>query len=196
MTASPATVYDTNSLTRHHTLAVPRGITPPENITVVENAVLELYKLFINPSAFCKLQTDINQSRLFRVDAGLLDLMNLRESRQVTTIFIRIGSLIHWDDEDTLTQAQKGFTIVQEALKKHEGSLRQMHVDDKGATILIFFGLPPIAHENDASYGLKAGLEISTEFENLYDDFSIGITTGMVSLGGVGNENRIEYAVV
>jgi hypothetical protein len=193
---SPAVVYDDNTL-HEFSLPLPPGmIISPENLKIVEKAAFEMYKLFINPSAFCKLQTDINQSRLFRVDAGLLDLMSLRESRQVTTIFIRIGSLSNWESDQTMLNAQSGFTIVKAALKKHEGSLRQMHVDEKGATILIFFGLPPIAHENDASYGLKAGLEISKQFEDLFDDFSIGITTGMVSLGGVGNESRIEYAVV
>jgi hypothetical protein len=194
---SPTNVYE-NDLTLHEfTLQTPQDITiSPVNLKIVERAAFEMYKLFINPSAFCKLQTDINQSRLFRVDAGLLDLMSLRESRQVTTIFIKIGSLADWESEKTLADAQAGFTIVQEAMKKYEGSLRQMHVDEKGATILIFFGLPPIAHENDASYGLKAGLEIRKQFEDLFEDFSIGITTGMVSLGGVGNESRIEYAVV
>lgn len=182
---------------KENSLIAPDGIQISESgMALVEGQAFELYKLFINPSAFCKLQTDVNQSRLFRVDAGLLDLMSLRESRQVTTVFIKIGSLISWESERTLSEAQKGFTIVQEALKKYEGSLRQMHVDDKGATILIFFGLPPIAHENDASIGLKAGLEISKHFSQVYADFSIGVTTGMVSLGGVGNEFRIEYAVV
>ncbi|KAJ3382209.1 hypothetical protein HDU92_004893 [Lobulomyces angularis] len=163
---------------------------------LVQAAAVDMYKLFINPSALYKLQTDINQSRLFRVDAGLTDLMSLRESRQVTTIFIRIGALTKWDSEATLNSAQEAMTVVQEALRKYEGSLRQKHVDDKGATILIFFGLPPLAHENDASFGLKAGLEICEKFTDLFDDFSIGITTGMVSIGGVGNENRIEYAVM
>ncbi|KAJ3226149.1 hypothetical protein HK099_005502 [Clydaea vesicula] len=163
---------------------------------LVQTATVDMYKLFINPSALYKLQTDINQSRLFRVDAGLTDLMSLRESRQVTTIFIRIGALTKWDSEATLNSAQEAMTLVQGALRKYEGSLRQKHVDDKGATILIFFGLPPLAHENDASLGLKAGLEICEKFNDLFDDFSIGITTGMVSIGGVGNENRIEYAVM
>ena len=133
---------------------------------------------------------------MFRVDAGLTDLMSLRESRQITTIFIRIGSLTKWESKTTLEDAQLAMTVVQEALRKYEGTLRQKHVDDKGATILIFFGLPPLAHENDASFGLKAGLEICEKFQDMFDDFSIGITTGIVSIGGVGNENRIEYAVV
>lgn len=178
-------------------LSAPPGISiQVHQLALLEHTALEMYKMFINPSALCKLQTDINQSRLFRVDAGLIDLMSLRESRQITTIFIRIGSLTKWDTKVTLDAAQEAMTIVQEALRKYEGSLRQKHVDDKGATMLIFFGLPPLAHENDASFGLKAGLEICEKFDNVFDDFSIGVTTGMVSIGGVGNESRIEYAVV
>lgn len=165
----------------------------PDN---VQQAAVEMYKLFVNPAALYKLQTDINQSKLFRVDAGLTDLMSLRESRQITTIFIRVGSLTKWDSDATLLIAQEAMTIVQEALRKYEGFLRQALVDDKGATILVFFGLPPLSHENDANYGINAGLEIWEKMSNLMEDFSIGITTGMVSIGGVGNESRVEYAVV
>jgi hypothetical protein len=163
---------------------------------LVNKAATEMCTLFVNPAALYKLQTDINQSKLFRVDAGLTDLMSLRESRQITTLFIRVGSLTKWDSASTLLLAQEAMMIVQEALTKYEGSLRQAHVDDKGATILVFFGLPPLSHENDASYGLNAGLEIWSKMQNVMDDFSIGITTGMVSIGGVGNEARVEYAVV
>lgn len=162
----------------------------------VTQAATDMCTLFVNPAALYKLQTDINQSKLFRVDAGLTDLMSLRESRQITTLFIRVGSLTKWDSASTLLLAQESMTIVQEALAKYEGSLRQAHVDDKGATILVFFGLPPLSHENDASYGINAGLEIWSKMQSLIDDFSIGITTGMVSIGGVGNEARVEYAVV
>jgi hypothetical protein len=163
---------------------------------LVTQAATELCTLFVNPAALYKLQTDINQSKLFKVDAGLIDLMSLRESRQVTTLFIRVGSLTKWDSAATLLLAQEAIMIVQEAITKYEGSLRQAHVDDKGATILVFFGLPPLSHENDASYGLNAGLEIWSKMRNVMDDFSIGITTGIVSIGGVGNESRVEYAVV
>ncbi|KAJ3226148.1 hypothetical protein HK099_005501 [Clydaea vesicula] len=199
LAASPSLTEDGHSFGPKHSmiLQAPQGVNiAEEHLTTVQETALELYKLYINPSALYKLQTDINQSRLFKVDAGLTELMSLRESRQITTIFIKLGSLTKWDTRATVDAAQEAMSIVQEALRKYEGSLRQKHVDDKGATILIFFGLPPLAHENDASYGLKAGLEICERFLNVFDDFSIGITTGMVSIGGVGNENRIEYAVM
>ncbi|KAJ3125159.1 hypothetical protein HK098_000533 [Nowakowskiella sp. JEL0407] len=156
----------------------------------------EFYKRFIAKSALFKLQADINQSRLFQLESSLMELMSLSELRQVTTLFIRIGSLLNWETTDVLTDAQAAMKIVQKALSKYEGSLRQFHVDDKGASILVFFGLPPLAHENDAIYGIKAAIEIMEGFKEMFDEFSIGVTTGVVSIGGVGNAIRTEYAVM
>ncbi|KNC97873.1 uncharacterized protein SPPG_09415 [Spizellomyces punctatus DAOM BR117] len=157
---------------------------------------VELYRNFINQSALFKLQADISQSRLFHLESGLTDLLGLYELRQVTTVFIRIGSLRRWESIAKLQEAQEAMRIVQSAFTRFEGSLRQFHVDEKGAVILAFFGLPPLAHENDATFGIKAALEICSQFTEMFDDFSIGITTGVVSIGGVGNSVRTEYAVM
>ncbi|KAI8805688.1 nucleotide cyclase [Cladochytrium replicatum] len=157
---------------------------------------IELYKTFINHSAIFKLQADINQSKLFRLESSLADLMSLYELRQVSTLFIRVGSLSKWEGAEFIEEAQQAISVVQTALQKYEGSLRQFNVDDKGASILAFFGLPPLAHENDAIYCIKAGLEVKDKFRDIFDHFSIGITTGVVSIGGVGNSIRTEYAVM
>nr|KAJ3420720.1 hypothetical protein HK105_005344 [Polyrhizophydium stewartii] len=159
-------------------------------------ANVDLYKLFVDRTALFKLQADINQSRLFQMDSGLLELLNLTELRQVTTIFIKVGSLQVVHRNDILDESQRAISIVQAALHRYEGSLRQFHVDDKGAVILCFFGLPPLAHENDAGLGIRAGIEIRDKFLDIFDDFSIGITTGVVSYGGVGATGRAEYAVM
>jgi hypothetical protein len=171
--------------------------TSPEPQAPISPAHVELYKNYINGSALFKLQADISQSKLFHVQSNLSDLLSLHELRQVTTVFIRLGSnLQRWDGRDALLQAHQIITIVQKAMRRYEGSLRQFHVDDKGAVILAFFGLPPLAHLNDAVHGIKAVLEIHSEFSGFLDEFSIGITTGVVSIGGVGNNSRTEYAVV
>ncbi|KAJ1342170.1 hypothetical protein BSLG_003297 [Batrachochytrium salamandrivorans] len=139
-------------------------------------ANVDLYKLFVDRTALFKLQADINQSRLFQMDAGLLDLLNLTELRQVTTIFIKVGSLQVVHRNDILDESQRAISIVQTALHRCEGSLRQFH--------------------NDAGLGIKAGIEIRDRFFDIFDDFSIGITTGVVSYGGVGSSGRAEYAVM
>jgi class 3 adenylate cyclase len=151
---------------------------------------------FLDRTAMFKLQSDVNQSNIFQLDAGLLDLLNLSELRQVTTLFIRIPSLKNVSRDDLLQQCQDAITVVQSSLQRFDGSLRQFHVDDKGAAILCFFGLPPLAHENDSELGICAGIEIREKFLSMFEDFSIGITTGVVSFGGVGATGRAEYAVV
>lgn len=155
-----------------------------------------LYKSFINPSALFKLKSDIDQSLLFGSGNGVDDILSSYELRQVTTLFINIGSLKHWEKSALLHQAQSAIIVVQEALAEDEGILRQFHIDEKGAVILCFFGLPPYSHENDASLGIKAGMSICEKFKGMFDHFSMGITTGVVSIGGVGNSVRTEYAVM
>jgi hypothetical protein len=57
-------------------------------------------------------------------------------------------------------------------------------------------GLAPKAHDKDALYGVKAALDICHAFVRVVGIFSIGVTTGLVSINGVGNPVRTEYAVV
>ena len=157
---------------------------------------LDLNKKFMDRTALFKLQDDLHQSMLFGMDVSLKELLGLSELRQVTTIFIKIGSLQVVHRGTLLDESQRAISIVLNALDKCEGNLRQFHVDDKGAVILCFFGLPPMAHENDAMLGIQAGIEIQKGFKEIFDNFSIGITTGVLSFGGVGTKDRAEYAVV
>jgi hypothetical protein len=155
-----------------------------------------LFRSFIDRTALFKIQADIRQSILFGMETKVGDLLNLIELRQVTTVFIRIGDLQKAKGDSILPESQKALQVVQNALYENQGALRQFHVDDKGAVILCFFGLPPLAHENDAGLGLKAAISIKNAFLNFFEEFSIGVTTGIVAFGGVGCDGRTEYAVV
>ncbi|KAJ3367248.1 hypothetical protein GGF31_007666 [Allomyces arbusculus] len=238
------------------------------------------YRQYINQSALFKLANDLQAASPFQLNQGVAHLMSLNELRQVTTVFIKIGSLsfapveavedaikeqegfINEQEEnlvqirrdilaardtqvapqatpdvvtemestirdletqyadastalaasrqvlkrleadakvalkDALARCQGAMTEVQVALKRREGILRQFHVDDKGAVILAFFGLPPLAHKDDAVLGLRAAMEIVVEFRKLFEKFSVGVSTGVVSIGGVGNSLRTEYALM
>lgn len=175
---------------------LPPRLGDPSKQMRIQHITDELIKQFINQSALFKLQMDLNQSRVFRMEAGVEELMKLNELRQVTTVFIKIGSLVVPDPKLMLETAQEVVAIVESTCRKFEGSLRQFHVDDKGAVVLIFFGLPPLAHTNDATYAIKAAVEIKERFEKQFDSFSIGLTTGAVSIGAVGNPQRTEFALV
>lgn len=176
-------------------IVIPQG-SLPELDRIQSIRYQNLLRLFMDQTALFKIQADIKQSQLFGLNNELVDLLDLIELRQVTTVFIRIGDLQRIKGKDILTESQKAIQVVQTALAKYEGALRQIHVDDKGAVILCFFGLPPMAHENDSPLAIKASLEIKNAFLDLFEEFSIGVTTGIVAFGGVGVVGRTEYAVV
>ncbi|TPX51263.1 hypothetical protein SeLEV6574_g00388 [Synchytrium endobioticum] len=198
--------YDKRCITVRSMATAQRKVPPPRPVEgedidlwdiTAKHANMALYEQFISHPALFKLQSDLTQSKVFRIQSHLSDLMSLHELRQVTTVFIKLGGKFasFSDPVQALDDAQLAMTVVQEAMKKYEGSLRQFHVDDKGAVILCFFGLPPLAHENDAPYGVKAALFIQESFRGKFK-FSIGVTTGVVSIGGVGSAVRTEYAVM
>eukprot|EP00741_Cyanophora_paradoxa_P006997 tig00001067_g6769.t1 len=90
---------------------------------------------------------------------------------------------------------------VQGALAEHEGSLRQVVSDDKGSVLLAAFGLPGTAHgfADDAGRAVGTALEAKRRLEDMDLECSIGICTGRVFCGLVGDTSsvhRAEYAMV
>jgi hypothetical protein len=143
-------------------------------------------------------QKYLNQAIIHKLNSGLDNLMSIKELRQVTTLFIRIEDVKFRETFQTkdLEMTQSAIEIVQKIVVKYEGILRQFAVDDKGAVLLSLFGLPPLAHESDSLYGVNAAIEICEKFKNTFDEFSIGVTTGVVSICGFGNTQRTEYALM
>jgi adenylate cyclase 10 len=42
----------------------------------------------------------------------------------------------------------------------HEGSLNKLLMDDKGSTLIVVFGLPPMAHQDDAIRAILTGFSL------------------------------------
>ncbi|HEX6033699.1 MAG TPA: AAA family ATPase, partial [Anaerolineales bacterium] len=57
-------------------------------------------------------------------------------------------------------------------------------------------GLPPFSHEDDPARGVKAGLVIRKELAALHVPSAIGIATGRIFCGSVGNDARREYTII
>lgn len=70
------------------------------------------------------------------IDDGVYDVDTLHnELRNVCVVFVRLPSLGRTDDPvNMLLTAQKIMTIVLDAVRRYEGTIRQLNVDDKGAT--------------------------------------------------------------
>lgn len=128
------------------------------------------------------------------------------ERRTVTILFCDVkGSTAmaqNLDPEDVLEIMNGAFEVLIPPIYRHEGTLARL----MGDAILAFFGAP-IAHEDDAERACRAGLEIlegarSYAAELLKNrslagfNVRIGINTGLVVVGEVGNDLRVEYTAM
>lgn len=117
----------------------------------------------------------------------------IAELRRVTVLFINLPGV----DQDTgLESAQEIARLIQRSVYHFEGSINKINVDDKGITIVAALGLPPFSHEDDPARGVKAALMIRKELTSLKVPSTIGIATGRIFCGSVGNESRREYTII
>ena len=119
----------------------------------------------------------------------------LAELRRLTVLFVRLPA-IDLDRPGALVRTQEVVRTIQSTLYHHEGSLNKLSVDEKGTTLVAAMGLPPLAHEDDARRGIQAAIAIRDALKSLGVGCSIGITTGRVYCGEVGNERRREYTII
>jgi class 3 adenylate cyclase/tetratricopeptide (TPR) repeat protein len=117
----------------------------------------------------------------------------IAELRRVTVLFINLPDL---DQHTELENAQMIARLVQKSVYRYEGSINKINVDDKGITIVAALGLPPFSHEDDPARGVQAALMIRKELTNLDIRSHIGITTGRIFCGSIGNEARREYTII
>ncbi len=117
----------------------------------------------------------------------------IAELRRVTVLFINLPDL---DQYTELESAQNIARLVQKSVYRYEGSINKINVDDKGITIVAALGLPPFSHEDDPARGVQAALMIRKELTSLNIRSHIGITTGHIFCGSIGNESRREYTII
>jgi class 3 adenylate cyclase/tetratricopeptide (TPR) repeat protein len=117
----------------------------------------------------------------------------IAELRKVTVLFINLPDM---DEDTSLDTAQEIARLVQRAVYRFEGSLNKINVDDKGITLVAALGLPPFSHENDPLRGVQAALMMRDELNQLGVRSSIGITTGRIFCGSIGNSQRREYTLI
>jgi class 3 adenylate cyclase/tetratricopeptide (TPR) repeat protein len=117
----------------------------------------------------------------------------LAELRRLTVLFVKLPGLGYGTPFDT------GLTVmrnVQTELYRYEGSVNKLSVDEKGVTMLAALGLPPLAHEDDARRGALAGMDIGSRLAELGQKTSIGVNSGNVFCGTIGDATRCEYTLI
>jgi tetratricopeptide (TPR) repeat protein len=126
------------------------------------------------------------QDRLAQIRHGWL-----AELRRLTILFLSLQ--LDYNDPDALQTLQRAVTAVQDVLYRYEGNWSRIVVDEKGTNMLMVLGLPPFTHENDPLRGVQMALALNPVFASLGVTGTMGITTGRVFCGEVGNARRREY---
>lgn len=129
-----------------------------------------------------------------------------RERRTVTIMFSDIeGSTAmaeNLDPEDVMEIMDGAFDLLIEPIYRYEGTIARL----MGDAVLAFFGAP-IAHEDDPERACRAALDIIAdadayaarlEQERGITGFNVrvGIHTGLVVVGEVGSDLRVEYTAM
>jgi ABC-type oligopeptide transport system substrate-binding subunit/class 3 adenylate cyclase len=129
-----------------------------------------------------------------------------RERRMVTILFSDVrGSTAmagELDPEDWMEIMEGAFDVLIEPVVRYEGTLARL----MGDAVLAFFGAP-LAHEDDPERAIHAALAIlegagayaaRLERERGIHGFGVraGIHTGLVVVGEVGSDLRVEYTAM
>ncbi|NJO83310.1 MAG: hypothetical protein HC828_11140, partial [Blastochloris sp.] len=104
--------------------------------------------------------------------------------RPMNVLFVKVNGL---DDHDPalLTHLHILLRAVQTTVYHYEGSVVRVAVDDKGTVLLILFGAPPQAHEDDPRRAVRCALDLEAQTQSrplaqMGLSLSLGITTGQV----------------
>ncbi|KAL8431561.1 hypothetical protein Efla_000607 [Eimeria flavescens] len=158
-------------------------VDPPPPLAAIEVDAddVDLLRRYIPPAVFRRLKSGCN--------------VFLNELRTVSVMFICVRGLDVSSPSGSQI-AHKLMKMTQKAAYTMEGSVNKFLVDDKGVLLLVMFGLPPVYHLDDPVRAIMAGLRVVDGMKAFGLDAGIGITSGRVWCGTVGNDLRKEYTAL
>jgi class 3 adenylate cyclase/tetratricopeptide (TPR) repeat protein len=127
------------------------------------------------------------------------------ERKQVTVLFVDVSGFTalseRFDPEDVHRLMIRAFDIMLAEVHRYEGTVNQF----LGDGIMALFGAP-IAHEDHAGRAVRAALGILRALEGYQDELQRrrhisfaarqGLNTGLVVVGSIGSDLRMDYTAV
>ena len=114
----------------------------------------------------------------------------LAELRHVTAVFV-----LHDVPQPDAAVLARAARVLGQAVARFEGQLHELGVDDKGLVAVLLFGLHQ-THEDQAQRALRAATAIHQALADADLPARLGVATGRVYCGVVGDAQRSELAVV
>ncbi|KAJ3329677.1 Adenylate cyclase type 10 [Blyttiomyces sp. JEL0837] len=140
----------------------------------------------------------VNEAMAIRLQDSMREMQySVNMIRKLSIVFVKIVYFPSNNAVEGMSIAQSVMEAVIPPLNQFQGTMRQFNVDDKGATVLLVWGLPPLSHERESFFAMKAALQIRDKLTQLIPNgFSIGVTTGSTFTGSIGNEERSDHSVL
>ncbi len=156
-------------------------------------------------TSLARLQQYIPKELLSKLETARANRSMAGERRIVTVLFCDVkgstGLAEMLDPEEWADIMNDAFKFLIEPIYRYEGTLARL----MGDAILAFFGAP-IGHEDDPQRAVLAGLDIvegmkayreQIRKERGFDlNVRVGINTGLVVVGEVGSDLRVEYTAM
>ncbi|KAJ3196642.1 Adenylate cyclase type 10 [Irineochytrium annulatum] len=145
----------------------------------------ELLERFSNQSFVYKINKSEYQSAFKENDES--DLSNIKaEFRTVSVLFASFYPGCNPQNVQIAT------TLFLDAIKKTNGVFYQYSVNDKGHSLLCFFGLPPFASEQNAPNVLNAGVMfVDSMEESALGPVSVSVSSGDLIYSMFGGPSRL-----
>ncbi|NTS42094.1 AAA family ATPase [Flavisolibacter sp. BT320] len=147
----------------------------------------------LTPAATKKLQSFLQQTLVFPLDAERLKW--IAERRPVTVLFVRISHSAEKADIN-LKQLRESVALATPLVRKYDGLLNQVWMEEKQSNILICFGPPPSAHMDNPERCVSLALALQALLRKAGFANSMGLSTGTTYCGIIGNDILRQYTVI
>lgn len=119
----------------------------------------------------------------------------ISERRTVTVLFFNLCRL-DWHAPGAIFKLHRALVSIQESLDTHGAVLDKVSIDEKGTTVMAALGLPSHDVPTPGIVALDLAFSVQDHLEPMGLGCSVGIGTGTVFCGLVGNANRREYTLI
>ncbi|MBB3319557.1 putative ATPase/class 3 adenylate cyclase [Rhizobium sp. BK181] len=120
-----------------------------------------------------------------RLNSQLLDWT--AELRRISVVFVALSRLDH-ASPDILSRLESVVAAIEPKVAEHDGFIQQIRVDERGANLVIVFGIPPVAHADDPVRAVRSAIDMRDALRGIGQPSSIGVATGTAFCGLIGND--------
>jgi len=174
----------------HNPSSLAQSAKTPANVKLSSDKQ-SILALFNEPSIVEKLSVIAGSwSRLASSSAALRSRISRHDLCTIMFISIDSKKLNSTDPQTNLEGLNDAFMSFYSPSKLFGGTLRQFLTDDKGTVAIIVFS----GRESNTISACRSAIKIQDNFADHGIDSNIGISTGKVFFGPVGDQNRCEMA--